>query len=574
MTTLSPAEQDLILEGFRDHQTFCRESLSIRDKRGIKVPLELSPSQLKLYKAAEKQRAAGKPVRVVSLKARQVHMSVGAASIIFKQVAFLPGQQAIVFADKHKTNQNLFGYYDHFREEYQPFRGIKQLPFKRRVMNQRLEWKGRSLIEFGSAENAKGGHSFSWRHIHLSEFAFWRDASKLMTRLLPSVPQDPFTTIIVESTANGLGGPFYDLCERAQNPTESSEWAFVFFAWWEHPEYNRPVEDIVRLQRTYTDDELAMIQKYQLKPQQIAWRRWAIANICEGSETRFQQEFPSNPEEAFLTSGRPYFDHKALSKMPLIREPITGELSLERIGMRELPRFNARDDGKGMLRIWKKPEAGKLYALGADTALGRDVNDGGGSADPDYSVGQVLDIDTGEQVAVLRGRLEPSPFGEYLSVLGRWYNDAYLIPELNFGSGIATIEELLRQQYPLEMIYQRRRRPDDRRTPTLQELGWETTTVTRPQLLQGLYRATREMSVIIRDPVTLQELRTFVYTATGKPQGEQGKHDDCVIALALAVVGIGSMPRVRRQQQMETSGAAVRYGAQPKEDDDRVRWRR
>jgi hypothetical protein len=51
--TLDTAER--INLGFNDHETFCRECLPIRDLSGSKVPLILSPGQLKEHAAIEEQ---------------------------------------------------------------------------------------------------------------------------------------------------------------------------------------------------------------------------------------------------------------------------------------------------------------------------------------------------------------------------------------------------------------------------------------------------------------------------------------------------------------------------------------
>lgn len=538
--TLPVEEQRRIIEAFGDHAEFCRRSLSIRNKSGYKVPLELSPSQRKLDEAISRQERAGKPVRGVVLKARQVHFSVGVASEMFRRVPFWSGQRAAVYGDTYKTAENLFGYYQQFQESFRPFHGIK-LPELRKNSEQVMAWANDSAVYVSSAESKSSGRSFSMRFLHLSEFAFYQDAARLMTGLMQTVPDQPGTMVIVESTANGVGGPFFDLWQRATDPSRSSEWFAVFFAWWEHPEYSRPIENPAAFERSLTKEERELQHRHNLRPEQLAWRRWCIENNCQGNGDRFRQEYPSNPEEAFLTSGRPRFDLVSLGRMPIVREPLAGELEEVLVGTRRELQFMPREDGQGLLRIWKRPVAGKEYVIGADSAEGINVGESVGTQDPDYSVAQVLDRDTGEQVAVLRGRLEPSPFGEYLRQLGRWYGWAYLVPEAN-SSGLALIEELLRQQYPIHLIYRRMRPADDRRPPMLQELGFKTTTVTKPQMISALDRAVREASVLVRDPVTLQELRTFVYMPNGRVAGQEGCHDDCVMGLALATIGLMTAP--------------------------------
>lgn len=486
-------------------------------------------------------------------------MSVGSVSHIFRLVAFARGQQALLMAHDHKAASNLYNYLEQFDTSYQPFRGLikpELLAASRASQSTagKMAWALDNWVMTGTASNVKAGRSFSLRHLLLSEYAFYRDAAELGRGLMQSVPDDPGTTIIVESTANGMGGPFYDMWMRASDPNGDSAFEPLFFAWWEHPEYVRQVHP--GFETTKEERELATMHNLTLP--QLAWRRWKIANDCGGSLDTFRQEYPSNPEEAFLTSGRPRFDVTSIGKMPVIRDPIAGELERVNVGVRRQVQFVARDDGRGLLRVWKRPVAGHVYVIGADAAEGIDAKEGKGEADPDYSSGVVLDADIGEQVAHLRGRIAPSVFGEYLCALGEWFNWSYLVPEAN-GPGLGLIEEIIRQQYPFHLIYQRNREPDDRRPPLLQEVGWKTTSTSKPQLVSALDTAIREMSVIVRDPVIVQECRTFVYRPDGRVAAQEGCHDDCVIALALAVIGLRSVPRKGQHTGMAQM-APQKYG--------------
>jgi hypothetical protein len=203
---------------------------------------------------------------------------------------------------------------------------------------------------------------------------------------------------------------------------------------------------------------------------------------------------------------------------------------------------------RGALVVYKKPQAGKQYVVGFDIAEGIDVSKTLGAADPDYSVGVILDQATGEQVCKLRGRIEPAAFADYAYLLMRYYNWAYCVPEAN-GPGIAFLEGLLRAGYPPALIYHRRPAPDEQFVDgdhsELSRIGWRTTTVTRVQLISKLDQAIREFSIIITDPITLQEHLNFVIKASGKAEAQDNQHDDEVIASGLAVVGLETAPADR-----------------------------
>lgn len=561
---------------FRKHPQWAANSLRIRDKTGTVVPLHLTPAQIKLHQAIDEQFRAGKPVRIVVLKARQVHMSVGAALEIFKRVAFLPGQQAMAFGDIYRSAKNLWSYYRQFDESYNPtWSGIRKLQTTRILVDREIQWEGGSRLECGSADSITTGRSYSIRHLHLSEYAFYRDTAGLMTGLMQSVPDDQDTTVIVESTANGIGGPFYELWMRASDPATRSDWRAVFFAWWEHPEYVRTPDDPERFERSLTDEERELALRHRLTLEQLYWRRWAIENKCEGSIDRFHQEYPATPEEAFLTSGRPRFDLRIVERQPVIRDPICGQIERDHVGVKPVIRFVPREDQHGIVRVWKRPAFGHLYIIGADPAHGIDAGEELGKSDPDYSVACIIDRDSGEQVAVARARITPSEFGDLISMLGEWYNWAFLVPEAN-PIGVALIEAILRNNYPIERIYRRDRIPGDTRAPHMDKLGWLTTSTSKPQLISMLDRALRDGSVLVRDPITVQELRTFVYDAKGKMAAQPGCHDDCVIALALAVAGLAQASIVDpfRTPKTHAEIRPVRYSKSDKKRQDwvSIRW--
>jgi hypothetical protein len=73
----------------------------------------------------------------------------------------------------------------------------------------------------------------------LDEVAFRRNPGVTLTGVLNIVPYRPETMAIIQSTGNGIGGEFYELCMRAQDPSNESGWKFLFFSWLEHPVYTR-----------------------------------------------------------------------------------------------------------------------------------------------------------------------------------------------------------------------------------------------------------------------------------------------------------------------------------------------
>ena len=187
------------------------------------------------------------------------------------------------------------------------------------------------------------------------------------------------------------------------------------------------------------------------------------------------------------------------------------------------------EEAGGPVRIYKEPGEGRPYVIGGDTA-------GDGS---DWFVGQVLDNVTGTQVCTLRHQYDEDTYAKQLFCLGMYYNEALLGVETNFST------------YPVKMLdlmgYKRlyvREVEDDFDGKIKHAFGFRTDKLTRPVILSELVRVLREHIAIVNDEETLLEMLTFVRNEKLRPEAEEGAHDDCVMALAIAHY-------IRPQQSME-----------------------
>ena len=64
--------------------------------------------------------------------------------------------------------------------------------------------------------------------------------------------------------------------------------------------------------------------------------------------------------------------------------------------------------------------------------------------------------------------------------------------------------------------------------------GFETTTKSRPVIIDGLKDVAKQALETITDHATMGEMLTFVYNEQFRAQAENGEHDDLVMALAIA----------------------------------------
>jgi len=225
--------------------------------------------------------------------------------------------------------------------------------------------------------------------------------------------------------------------------------------------------------------ERKLIINYGLNLQQIKWRKTAIQNRCNGDINTFYQEYPSCPEEAFLSTGTPVFENfKVLEHLKMCRTrysvketaPQVGDVFCEQDSFGDCKAKTAtfRPNINGDLTVYKEPIKGRPYVIGVDTAEGG----------VDFSVMQVLDNVTGEQVATWRGHTDSDLLARYAFALGEWYENALIGIETNKDKH--PVKELARMGY--RKIYMRE--THDRITQQIKPAyGFETTSITRPSII-------------------------------------------------------------------------------------------
>lgn len=473
---------------------YIEEYLIIRDKNSKLIKFKFNKAQQKLYDTIKALKEQGKPVRIIIEKARQMGFSTMTEAVLFKETATKSNINTGIITHKEDSTTNLFNmnklFYDNLPKPLQPnqkYSNAKEIIFDRKD-GQGLKSKIKCMTAGGSGV----GRSDTYNNLHLSELAFWEgDKKATYVGLMQSVPNTPDTIVIIESTANGYEF-FKELWDGAV--AGENDYTPLFFAWYEQDEYRMHYTEF---ELTKKEQELKAM--YNLDNDQLEWRRWCIANNCGGDEELFKQEYPSNPEEAFISTGNCIFD----------KDIIINRLNSIKNSYKE----------ENELKIYKEVEQGHPYVIGVDTA-------GPGI---DYNVAQVIDNYTKEQVAVLRTQEDLDIFTQHIVELAERYNKALLSIEANFDTyPIRKAEELgYTNQYMREKV-------DEITHQLKKSYGFKTTMVTKPIIIDNLKQLIRENADLINDKDTLRELLTFVRHNNGKMGAEQGKHDDLVMALAIA----------------------------------------
>ena len=501
MTTNLKAIRRRLRDDFNFYSSRC---ISIRTKDGEVKPLALNTVQQKLDAVVNKLISQNLPVRVIILKARQQGLSTYVHGWLYWYLSQHAAKKGLVVAHVADSTRALFDMYKRTHEMMpEPVRPQTKYSSRKELTFSALD-TGLMVATAGGDAIARGE---TLSHAHLSEVAFWpkATAAENLNALSQAIPNTPNTAVFIESTANGMSGPFYDLWKGAVDGTNG--YTPFFSPWFDSPEYVEPVESY--FERTLEEQDL--VDLYGLSDEQLMFRRRKIA--ANGREA-FLQEYPSNADEAFIASGRPVFVpemvHSLLQRAP---SPI-------RIEALEGERFLKHP--RGELSVYRKLDASETYYIGADVAMG--LRNG------DFSVAQVLDSQK-RQVATWRGHVDPDYYATVLYWLGMKYNEGLICVESN-NHGLLTAVRLGRDlAYPNVYTDVSEGKLNDLESISI---GFRTTSKTKPLIIDRLRASLREAEIEINDQTTLREMLSYVVTETGAMEAEQGCFDDCVMALALA----------------------------------------
>lgn len=525
------ANPELMIEMF-----FC-----IVDKEQHTVPFFLNTVQRELVDIINKdiklfQEGKIHHLKYLLLKGRQQ----GATSFISAyQLARAITQRnfsAYTLADNADNTEAIFSdkakyYFDNLPELIKPsvkYSSRKELDFSKEA------GKGlNSKWRVATAGNVDAGRSKTLNFFHGSECAFWVDLRAILVGLSEAFTRNAI--VILETTAHGYN-------EYRQMWEDDNNYKKLFFQWWKTPEYRMTFltqterdnfQDFI--QETDSDDaqgeewiqgRLHTLQEQGLELEQLHWYydKW------RDKGESIKQEYPCSAEEAFLATGRNYFNTEKIAKrLAIVKpyEPRRGFFLYEYtydMDMQEKliddDSITFKEDENGYIKIYEGPRDYEPYTLGADTA-------GDGS---DYNVGQLIDTEQ-KQVAMIRLNKDEDLFADQLYCLGKMYGNTLIAPENNFSTHVTSV--LKERQYP--DIYVRETRPDAISKQMTKLYGFNTNRATRPAMLASLKELVRDRIECINDLDTLQEMLTFIIDDKSKPVAIQGEHDDTVMAYAIAL---------------------------------------
>ncbi|MDM2762567.1 terminase [Citrobacter sp. Cpo150] len=550
LTGMSEDEQRLfILTKLNNPWWRLNNLYKIQDEKGILVTFRMRPAQRRLFRNMHNKNTI--------LKARQLGFSTSIDIYLLDQALFTPNLKCgIVAQDKQAAGEI-------FRTKIAvPFDNLPGWLRASFTVVERRSGANGGFILFGNGSSVGVATSFrsgTVQRLHISEHGkicakYPAKAKELRTGTLNAVADE--CIIFIESTAEGVGGDYHSICtaaielEQAGIELTAQDFKFHFYPWYDDPKYQAPVPACgLRLSKYHQKYFAAVEQRMDITLTDTQ-KQWYIGKErTQGEEMK--QEFPSTPEEAFLTSGRRVFDAIATMRAggrcitPLIvydMDPVTGKKSkvqtLRGGNKEELQRTLMNH-----LLVWELPDPDDDYAIGADIAEGLEHGD--------RSSFDVVKKSTGEQVAHWYGHLDAELFAMLLAHAGRLYSGivrqgehetqipAYIGPERN-NHGHAVIQKL-REIYPTSRIYTEEYIDRDNDDETA-KLGWLTTKQSKPIVIEGMKTLLRENCDGIRWLGTITEMSSYVYDKKGSMNAQEGCFDDQVMSYCIAQEMRARMP--------------------------------
>jgi hypothetical protein len=476
--------------------------------RGEKTYIELASQLLRvrtrtgateLLKANEVQTAfeEKRGEKNIVLKARQMGLTTWVAARFFLRTITHPGTLTLQVAHTQESAEEIFRivyrFLDHLPDEFR--NGV--LRTSRANVRQIVFPELDSQYRVVSAGDRNAGRGLTVQNLHCSEVARWPGwPAETLAGLRAALA--PGGELILESTPDGIGGCFHEEWQKAAETGTVRH----FFPWWMERRYRAEAVDASSL----GDEEHELMTRHGLDLRQIGFRRQVRAQF----RTMARQEYAEDAESCFRASGDSVFELSAIEER-LTEAPEACDL-----------RRN------GELQIWLPPVREKEYLVALDPA--------GGGNGGDYSAAEVLDIESGMQCAEFVGHMGGLELARMVTALAAEYNNAWLVVERNnHGSGILALAETV-CRYP--RIYTQK-----------DQMGWLTTSVTRPAVVGRLDAALVEQPERFMSCRFLSECRSFVRHPDGSTGARAGTHDDCVMAMAIGLAARAELLESGRQRR-------------------------
>lgn len=545
-----------------------------RDGGDGAIPFEPNEEQEELLRHIIAEYFAGRPVRVIVLKARQIGITTALQVLEYWLCWLRQGFVVMVMAHVEKSTKNIAGMSQGFARTLPPF--------ARRHggtdIDGGLQWAHGSKMVVMTQGGNDGARSFSPNCLHISELGRWdrqraaTTAESAVVAALKSLGSGPWTIAVIESTADGAAGSMYDRWGAAESG--ESGWKPFFFSWVHSSLYVCPNEPgdaeidarVVQLLADGKRDDAkaalwaapvwatrggsAVPSSLQaewcergvslgLRVAQIRFAIGEIYGMFNGDAVMFDQEMPVSPAVAFAASGRRVWTDEEVSAHP-VRPPIWTSGPLGPLPANGTPeeRLRAASSPGDCIRVWEWPEPTwtHRYAAGSDVA--------GGAGGGDSTTCIIADRVTSRQVAeLITNKLPPDIAADQVARLCEAFGTATVCWEANNHGNVLGNELANRIRY--RALWKRHPgAPSQSSDPAawIRDYGYLTNENSRAAMTTRITTALRTRSLVVVSDRVTAEMRTWVHDEHGRPDHVAGKHDDTLIGAALSLYAGDQMP--------------------------------
>lgn len=576
---LKVIEQFVRLRFRYDFPFWAATQVYIKNKDGGEdVLFRLTRPQRRFVARLERLRKAGKPIRIVLLKARQWGGSTTSQLYMaWLQLIHKVGLNSLIIAHQGTGSDEIKDMFDRMIKAY-PVEMLHRLGEAYKENEPKLVGVGKSgsiyrvpqrncKIKIGTAERPDGCRGGDYSLVHLSEVGLWKATEgkkpeDIVRSACSGVLYRPYTMIVYESTANGTGNFFqreYDAAKKGDSQFEA-----MFVSWFDIEKYSQPIDDIMAFAaRLYDNRDNANVSSAREESGRYLWALWEKGATLEAinwyvlerakynDHASMASEYPSDDIEAFVHSGTMVFDkYKVEDFDKYCKEPrYVGDVYADADeGKNALKNLRFSEDKQGMLWVWELPEVDE-----AEKVLNRYltvVDVGGRSNKADWSVIVVFDrlfmADGGKPVVVAQwyGHCDIDLLAWKAAQIAAFYDNSLLVIESNTlethdkerdvdGDQSQFILNQIKNVYP--NLYARKQSEEDILAGLPTKYGFHTNVATKPMVISTLVKAIRENAYIERDRRCLDEYLVYEKKPNGSFGAVVGKHDDLLMTRAIGL---------------------------------------
>lgn len=548
---------------------------------GDDVLFKLNRPQRKLIEMYERLRIAGKPIRLILLKARQWGGStVTQMYFAWLQLVHKTGLNSLVISHVLSSSYTILDMFDNMLAKY-PVEYLHKAG--EAYAENEKKWVGvgntnsiheipqRSCkVKVGTAEKPDNDRSGDYNLVHLSEVGLWKKTEgktpeDIIQGATSGIPLLPYTMIVIESTAKGVGNYFHREYVAAKQGI--SQFMAFFIAWYEIEMYELPfASDDERADfasKLGENQENRNTMSNREEPGAYLWWLWEKGATLEQihwyveerkkytDHGQMASEYPSDDIEAFVNSGQRVFDRYQVEKFrKACRYPkfIGDVYADDDEGQRALQNVRFREDKQGLLWIWEKPDIDPEEIITDRYITAVDI--GGRSDKSDWSVIVVFDrlymMDGDKPVVVAQwyGHIDIDILAWKAAQIAEYYDDSLLVIESNTlethdkerdvdGDQSLFILNQIKNVYP--NLYARKMSEEAIREGKPTRYGFHTNVATKPMLISNLVKVIREGMYVERDQRCLDEFLMYERKSNGAFGAIDGKHDDLLMTRAIGL---------------------------------------